>query len=153
MSMAHFTTDPVCEFVQINGVLIDYFGHTSHETISEAAKVRFDAADGMEIERTIESRVLFYDAKIVLCSIHQFSKYYWALNREYDNLRLVQLNRLDKTIGNMQGICARFVELLPFKLYALYAKNKLLCADNDHKYEKMPRLLLNWHRFFFLLML
>ncbi len=58
------------------------------------AKVRFDDADWEEIERAIESRVMFYDAKIILCSIHQFSRFYWELNREYENIRLVQLKSM-----------------------------------------------------------
>lgn len=94
MSSAIFTVEPECEFVRINKIVFDYFGFTGHETMAAVAKVRFDDADWEEIERAIESRVMFYDAKIVLCSIHQFSKYYWELNREYENLRLVQLKSM-----------------------------------------------------------
>lgn len=50
--------------------------YTGDESIAAIAKVRFDDADWDEIERAIESRVMFNDSKIVLCSIHQFSKYY-----------------------------------------------------------------------------
>ena len=94
MHSAYFTIDPECEFVRINNVCFDYFGYTGHETMVAVAKVRFDDADWEEIERAIESRVMFYDAKIILCSIHQFSRFYWELNREYENIRLVQLKSM-----------------------------------------------------------
>jgi len=94
MHSAYFTIDPECEFVRINNVCFDYFGYTGHEAMVAVAKVRFDDADWEEIERAIESRVMFYDAKIILCSIHQFSRFYWELNREYENIRLVQLKSM-----------------------------------------------------------
>ena len=34
-------------------------------------------------------------AKIILCSIHQFSRFYWKLNRTYENIRLIQLKSMD----------------------------------------------------------
>ena len=91
---ASFTPDPKCENIRINGVTFDYFGNTSDETIVAVAKVHFDDADWEKIERAIESRVMFYDAKIVLCSIHQFSRFYWRLNKKHDNIRLVQLKSM-----------------------------------------------------------
>ena len=56
--------------------------------------MRFDDADWEDIERAICSVTRFSDAKIALCSIHQFSRFYWRLNKKHDNIRLVQLKSM-----------------------------------------------------------
>ena len=58
------------------------------------AQMRFEDEDWPAIERAVESVVPFYNAKIALCSVRLFSRFYWKLYKQYDNIRLVQLKSL-----------------------------------------------------------
>ena len=78
----------------VQGICFDYYRKTKEETVFAIARMRFDDADWEEIERAVCSVTRFSDVKIALCSIHQFSKFYWKLNKKYDNIRLVQLKSM-----------------------------------------------------------
>lgn len=82
------------EFRTVNGICFDYYRRTKEETVFAIARMRFDDADWDDIERAICSVTRFSDAKIALCSIHQFSRFYWRLNKKHDNIRLVQLKSM-----------------------------------------------------------
>ena len=88
-------TRPNCENIMVQGMRFDYVEKTSNETIFAIAKIQFADSDWDAIERAIESVTPFYEAKIILCSIHQFSRFYWKLNRTYENIRLIQLKSMD----------------------------------------------------------
>lgn len=88
-------TRPNCENIMVQGMRFDYVEKTSNETIFAIAKIQFADSDWEAIERAIESVTPFYEAKIILCSIHQFSRFYWKLNRTYENIRLIQLKSMD----------------------------------------------------------
>ena len=86
-------TRPDCENIMVQGMRFDYVEKTSNETIFAIAKIQFTDSDWEAIERAIESVIPFYEAKIILCSIHQFSRFYWKLT--YENIRLIQLRSMD----------------------------------------------------------
>lgn len=94
MQASLHTTKPECENITIRGIRFDYVERTLDETVFAIAKMRFTDADWPAIERAVESVIVFYDAKIALCSMHLFSKYYWQMKKENDNIRLVQLKSL-----------------------------------------------------------
>ena len=89
-----FKSNKKYEFRTVNGIRFDYYRKTKEETVFAIARMRFDNADWEKIEAAVVSVTMFSDAKIALCSIHQFSKFYWKLNKKYDNIRLVQLKSM-----------------------------------------------------------
>ena len=94
LSVYSFKANRKYEFRTVHGICFDYYRRTKEETVFAIARMRFDDADWEDIERAVCSVTRFSDAKIALCSIHQFSKFYWKLNKKYDNIRLVQLKSM-----------------------------------------------------------
>ena len=94
LSVYSFRANKKYEFRTVNGICFDYYRRTKEETVFAIARMRFDDADWEDIERAICSVTSFSDAKIALCSIHQFSRFYWRLNKKHDNIRLVQLKSM-----------------------------------------------------------
>ena len=94
MNASLHAAKPECENITIRGILFDYVEKTPDETVFVKAQMRFEDEDWPAIERAVESVVPFYNAKIALCSVRLFSRFYWKLYKQYGNIRLVQLKSL-----------------------------------------------------------
>lgn len=82
------------ENVSVNSIVFDRIEQTKSGTVFVLARERFYGKEWPAIEAATAAKAPFYRSFFVLCTLQRFPDSYWAMNRRYDNMFLVQVRSM-----------------------------------------------------------